>query len=166
MALPLSMLRGLHVRSIDKWGLAAVFLLAIVDTLFDIIRTITTLRVVANVIEIVAAMEPPMAVIISALAALGPVLQRRSRSQKSSGYWSGNHVKSWSGSHIKSGSRSKSQNRSHLSSGRRPIELDGEELLDQDPKSVRVRASPLELDPHRDTVATRVFVDPVYVQRT
>jgi hypothetical protein len=101
MMLPLFMLRKLHIRPIDKLGLAAVFLLALVDLIFDVVRTVTTLKVDSNVMESVEAMEPAVAVIVSAMAALGPAFRHHSHRQTSSSSlrWTSDHSQSRSRSH-------------------------------------------------------------------
>ena len=68
IALPLYMLRGLHIRPAQKVGLAALFLICVVDIVFDILRAafaldggILSLNILWNMLE------PIVAVIVCAL---------------------------------------------------------------------------------------------------
>ena len=69
MLLPLWMLHNLQIQTIQKLGLACLFLLAMIDILFDILRT--THRISGIYGQAVAAtwdiLEPTIAVIISCL---------------------------------------------------------------------------------------------------
>ena len=43
IGLPIAMLRNLHLRRAQKWGLAAIFSIVLVDILFDCLRTVYTI---------------------------------------------------------------------------------------------------------------------------
>ena len=65
MALPISMLRKLHMPLTRKLGLIVLFALAVIDVIFDILRTIDTKHGAA--LTVWDLLEPTTAVIISSL---------------------------------------------------------------------------------------------------
>jgi len=85
IALPLFMLRGLQMPTSRKVGLAALFLIAITDVIFDITRTVYTVNGGAVALDTIwDILEPTIAVIVSSLptykALLRPTKKRKNTS--------------------------------------------------------------------------------------
>ena len=85
------MLRGLQMPRSRKIGLAALFLIAITDVVFDITRTVYTVDGGAVALDTIwDILEPTIAVIISALptykALLGPAKRKKNTSYQNLAY--------------------------------------------------------------------------------
>lgn len=81
MALPIWMLQKLQMPMSRKLGLAALFLIAITDVIFDITRTVYTVRVrTSNTIWDI--IEPAIAVIVSALPTYKALLGNSTKKKK------------------------------------------------------------------------------------
>lgn len=80
MALPIWMLRKLQMRRSRKVGLAALFLIALIDVAFDIARTVYTVDGGAVALDTLwDILEPAIAVMISALLTYKALLGRSER---------------------------------------------------------------------------------------
>ncbi|MCJ1383475.1 hypothetical protein MMC17_006589 [Xylographa soralifera] len=87
MALPLWMLRGLRISRAQKIGLAAIFLIAFIDILFDILRTIYTVNGGAVGLDTTFdILEPSIAVIISTLPTYRALFMTRRRTETGSSF--------------------------------------------------------------------------------
>ncbi|MCJ1389046.1 hypothetical protein MMC18_001900 [Xylographa bjoerkii] len=87
MALPLWMLKGLRISRAQKIGLAAIFLIAFIDILFDILRTIYTVNGGAVGLDTTFdILEPTIAVIISTLPTYRALFMTRKRSETGSSF--------------------------------------------------------------------------------
>ncbi|MCJ1421266.1 hypothetical protein MMC32_007628 [Xylographa parallela] len=104
MALPLWMLKGLRISRAQKIGLAAIFLIAFIDILFDILRTIYTVNGGAVGLDTTFdILEPSIAVIISTLPTYRALFMSRRRMETGSSF--GNMKTSNISSNIKSATR-------------------------------------------------------------
>ncbi|MCJ1286824.1 hypothetical protein MMC26_006170 [Xylographa opegraphella] len=87
MALPLWMLKGLRISRAQKIGLAAIFLIAFIDILFDILRTIYTVNGAAVGLDTTFdILEPSIAVIISTLPTYRALFMTRRRTEVGSSF--------------------------------------------------------------------------------
>lgn len=83
MLLPLGMLRAMHITTAQKWGLAGVAGLVVIDIIFDILRTIFTIGSYAttfpNANAVWALCEPSIAVMICGLPIYRSLLSRKTQ---------------------------------------------------------------------------------------
>lgn len=83
MALPLGMLRSLHMARSQKIGLAAIFTIVVIDIVFDILRTVYTasayLSQFPDANAVWALCEPSVAVMVCALPSYRGLLSRHNR---------------------------------------------------------------------------------------
>ena len=87
MALPLWMLKGLRISRAQKIGLAAIFLIAFIDILFDILRTIYTVNGGAVGLDTTFdILEPSIAVIVSTLPTYRALVMTRRRTETGSSF--------------------------------------------------------------------------------
>ncbi|KAL8792373.1 MAG: hypothetical protein Q9195_005076, partial [Heterodermia aff. obscurata] len=101
IALPLWMLRGLQMPTSRKLGLAALFLVAITDVIFDITRTFYTVHGGAVALDTIwDILEPTIALIISSLPTYKALLGSRTKSKNTSYQNLASGVaKKWSSTH-------------------------------------------------------------------
>ena len=75
IALPLAMLRDLRVRPTQKWALVAVFVLALIDVVFDVLRTVYAVQGTAVALHTLwDILEPTIGVMVCALPAYRALL--------------------------------------------------------------------------------------------
>ena len=78
MALPLGMLRTLHVNRLERLGLAFIFLIATVEVALDIARVFMA-NWISNDFLTISSVEPPMALILCALPVYRSAFKRQAR---------------------------------------------------------------------------------------